>query len=166
MFTSLVPCINAHWIQCRKLRYDSNLVIKFLSVFKWEHIHDANVDYSNHMNKQTISGVAGGGPGGPCPPLIPEKNRILGNGEPINDCLIYSHKVQWVSGFLCKIFFSSPTLSQNNCHNSNRIKLGIFQFCRWLQHKSWQSNENVIILNVHDDNWLLRIKRTVARLLN
>ena len=35
-----------------------------------------------------------------------------------------------------------------NCHHSSRIKLGIFHFCRWLQHNIWQCNENVIIFDV------------------
>ena len=62
----------------------------------------------------------------------------------------YSHRVQWVSGFLCKIFFSSSTLSQNNRHNSNRIKSNSVAGC---------SIRNVIIFIVHDGKWLLWIQK-------
>ena len=61
--------------------------------------------------------------------MAPQSRNKNYNGEepkgPINLCLIYSHKVQWVSGCLCKSFLSSPTLSQIHCYRSNRIKLGI-----------------------------------------
>ena len=58
-------------------------------------------------------GAARERPGGLCPP-IPEEIRTVGNGAPTTRCLIHtwSHKIQWVSRCLCKIFFPSPTLSQ------------------------------------------------------
>ncbi len=60
---------------------------------------------------------------GALPPSIPENIRMAGNGGPLAGYLIHSHKIQWVSGCLCKIFFPSPTLSQKIVI----IKIGLSQ---------------------------------------
>ena len=67
----------------------------------------------------------------------PGKIRMVGNGGPITGRLI--HSVTKYSGFwdAC-VRYSFPVLLfyTQNCHHSNRFKLGILHFYRWLQHKS------------------------------
>ena len=65
---------------------------------------------------------------------------------------------------LFKIFFPSPF--RKKCHHSNTIKLGILHFCRWLQHKSWQSNEMSLLSMCMMGNDYYGFKIIVARLLN
>ena len=81
---------------------------------------------------------------------IRETIIMVGKGGPITGGLL--HRVAKYSGFQdASVRFSFPVLVfRITIRHSNTIKLGILHVCRWLQHKRWQSNENVIILNVHD----------------
>ena len=76
--------------------------------------------------------------------------RMLETGVPITDCLI--RRVTKYSGFqdACLKFSFLDLHFRQKWHNSNMIKLGILQFCCWLQRNIGQSDDNVFILNVHD----------------
>ena len=70
-------------------------------------------------------------------PQLRTKIWMVWNGGPITGRLI--HRVTKYSGFqnAC-VRFSFPVLPfrKKTIHNSNRIKLEMFYFCRRLQHKS------------------------------
>ena len=96
------------------------------------------------------SGVARGEPRGHA--LQSRTIRIVGNSGPIAGCLI--NRVTKYRGYkdaCVRLSFPILPFRKELFHHANRIKLGILHFCRWLQSKRWQSNENVVILNVHDD---------------
>ena len=84
-------------------------------------------------------------------PQFRKEIRMVGNRGPITGCLI--HIVTKYRGYkdaCVRNYFPVLPFHRELYHNSNRIKLGILHFYCWLQHKRWQSNENVINLNMHD----------------
>ena len=63
--------------------------------------------------------------------------RVVGNGGPITGCLI--HRVTKYRGYKdarVRLSFLVVPFRKENCHRTNRIKLGILHFCGWLQPKS------------------------------
>ena len=101
--------------------------------------------------------------------MAPNPRKNLDDGERRTTNWLpdsYCHKVQWISGCLCKIFFPSPTLSRNKVNIQIRLNyefstsvagcsirvdrartMSLFSMCMMAHGYKWiQKNSNPLLI--------------------